>query len=181
MHCIQCGTQNSDSMRFCTRCGYNLDNLTQMLMRQGSDEGSDQDSSWSSGHISLLLCMAGVVTVVGLLAVFITIGALATNATKIPDHDLPGLLVALAFGGLGGIALIDFLIFRTISSARASRKKNKEKKATTPARVQMPQKKAELPSPSIESFTSVVEHTTHRLPDYEAPQPIHKEPKHHTK
>jgi hypothetical protein len=177
MHCIQCGTQNSDSTRFCTRCGYNLENLTQMLMGQSGDDGSDHDSSWSSGHISLLLCMAGVITVVGLLAVFITIGALATNITKIPDHDLPGLLVALAFGGLGGISLIDFLIFRTISSAKASLRKNKK----TPNRIQIPLKKAELPSPSIESFTSVVEHTTHRLPEYEAPQPVHREPKHHTK
>src|SRR5882724_4460565 len=101
MHCIQCGIQNSDSTRYCTRCGYNLENLTQMLTGQTGDDGSDHDSSWSSGHISLLLCMAGVISVVGLLAVFITIGALATNITKIPDHDMPGVLIALAFGGLG--------------------------------------------------------------------------------
>src|SRR4051794_24581019 len=132
MHCIQCGTQNSDSTRFCTRCGYNLENLTQMLTGRIGDDRYDNDSSWSSGHISLLLCMAGVITVVGLLAVFITMGALATNVTKIPDHDMPGVLIALAFGGLGGIALIDFLIFRTISSAKTSRKKTKEQKNASP-------------------------------------------------
>jgi hypothetical protein len=124
--------------------------------------------------------MAGIISIVGLLAIFITIGVLATNVTKIPDHDLSGVLVALAFGGLGGIALIDFLIFRTISAAKTSRKKTRDNKTATPGRVQIPMKKAELPPPSVESFTSVVEHTTHRLPDYEGPQPVHKEPIHHT-
>jgi hypothetical protein len=94
---------------------------------------------------------------------------------------MPGVLIALAFGGLGGIALIDFLIFRTISSAKASRKKTREKKGMTTGRIPVPVKKAELPPQSVESFTSVVEHTTHRLPDYEAPQPVPREPKHHTK
>ena len=180
MHCIQCGTQNSDSTRFCTRCGYNLENLSQMLTRQGVDD-SENDSGWSPGHISLLLCIAGVISVVGLVAVFVTIGALATNITKIPDHELPGVLIALAFGGLGGIALIDFLIFRTISAAKASRKKTREKKNIATGRIQPPLKKPELSPQSVESFTSVVEHTTHRLPDYEAPQPVAREPKHHTK
>src|SRR5207244_8729774 len=124
------------------------------------------------------LLIAGFFAIIGLLTVFITIGVLATQPTKISDHDLAPMLFFLGAAGLASIVLVVGLLLRMISGPKnadgKSRKKKESKVLTAP-------KIAALPPQSVESFGSVIEQTTSRLPEYNPPQLVEKEVRRHTK
>ncbi|HZS48294.1 MAG TPA: zinc ribbon domain-containing protein [Blastocatellia bacterium] len=178
MLCIQCGTQNGDTTRFCTRCGLNLENLLELINREPLDDGPP--SIIGPKHAGLILVSVAFITIIGLLTVFITIGVLATQPSRISDHDLAPMLVFLGIGGLAGICLIVKMLLSMVSSAKSAGNRIKDKKKTQ-NRVLPITKNAALPPQSVESFGSVIEHTTRNLPDYDPPQVVREEPRHHTK
>jgi len=130
-------------------------------------------------HAGLILVSVALISIIGLLTVFIGIGVLATQPSRISDHDLAPMLFFLGAAGLATICIIVGMLLRMLRPLRSQvtveeAKKQKNKYLRAP-------QKAELPPQSVESVASVIEHTTHRLPDYDPPKVAQKEPQRHTK
>src|SRR5215472_2787995 len=95
MLCIQCGTQNSDATRYCTRCGSNLETLALLLNRDSFEDDSKPVPILGPKHAGLILVSVALISIIGLLTVFIGIGVLATAPSRISDHDLAPMLFFL--------------------------------------------------------------------------------------
>lgn len=178
MLCIQCGTQNPDSTRFCTRCGANLGNLLQLMNAEDEENDSAFQGLIGPRHVSLILIISALVSIVGLVGIFILIGVLASEPTRINEHDLAPMLFFTGIGGLASICIIVKLLLGMIPKGKPASKKLSEKKKS---KAQPAVKIGVLPPQSVESFTSVVEHTTARLPEYGPPANPEGEPRRHTK
>src|SRR5215469_10071343 len=129
MLCIQCGTQNSDATRYCTRCGSNLETLALLLNRDASEDDDYKPAPiLGPKHAGLILVSVALITIIGLLTVFITIGVLATQPSRINDHDLAPMLFFLGAVGLAAVCLIVGMLLRMVSSARMPQTKAQETK-----------------------------------------------------
>jgi hypothetical protein len=127
----------------------------------------------------LILVSVALISIIGLLTVFIAIGVLATAPSRISDHDLAPMLFFLGAAGLAAVCLIVAMLLRMVrplttplTAEEARKQRNKYLRI---------REKPELPPQSVESVASVIEHTTHRLPDYDPPKVAQKEPQRHTK
>jgi hypothetical protein len=175
MHCPQCGQQQvSDVIRFCSRCGFPLEGVTQVLANGGmlpfysaetvSTEISPRRKGVKQGGLLFLL------------------GVLAVPALGVlygwTDINVFGFLCALAavFFFIGGpLRVLYAALFE--EGAKRSYVSNSYLPPATPAQMRVPMRNSALPPPAVNSApgwrrrdtgelvrpASVTEHTTRLL------------------
>lgn len=167
MFCIDCGTQNLESTRYCSRCGSNLEvlrtALTQPLMQEST-------SLVGPRHVGAILTVTALIGIVGFCAVFGSIIALSDILSpRIGGGIVPVILFAGGFGVFGLVMIIRMLL-GLLNGAKGP--------GSVPAvaqRLAPPQQNAALPPAAFrQPVPSVVEHTTARLGNY-APPPDERE------
>ncbi|HQR40534.1 MAG TPA: zinc ribbon domain-containing protein [Blastocatellia bacterium] len=168
MHCIDCGTQNLETTRYCSRCGANLEVLRQALT---SNLSSGPLTMIGPKHVGLILVMSGLVGLGGVTVVFLGLTILANIlGTSLGGGILP-LLLFLGIVGIGGVVLVVMSLLKMLRAGQSA------KNATPPVIQQMmldaPGRSAVLPPANSyrQGIPSVVEHTTANLPNYAPPPP----------
>lgn len=170
MLCIQCGIQNANNVSYCTTCGANLDAVrTALAQIETAASKPLVQSAINERHTSLILVCATFVGIVGFMGLIAAILTLARSTSRIPDSDIAPLLMAIAFFGLAGLFLIIRSMLRLIPTVPVTMPKPAPPQQR---RVMAPQEPEVLPAASrpAEPYTSVVEHTTSRLPEYARPR-----------
>lgn len=164
MHCIDCGTQNLDTTRYCSRCGANLEVLRTALTQP---LGQDTSSLIGPRHVGGVLSVVAIIGVVGFVTIFGAVLALSDIlAPQIGGAIVPVIFFAAGFGVFGLVMIIRMLL-GLLSGRKGS---PLAPSAMTSAAVSSPAQQAALPAPSYRHpVGSVVEHTTSRLGDYASP------------
>src|SRR4051812_37741254 len=98
MHCVDCGTQNLDSTRYCKSCGANLEVVRQALTQNLS---SGPATMIGPRHVGLILMLA---TFGGIFGLGIVFGFIVSLARAIGPSLGNGLLPLLMLLGLFGVA-----------------------------------------------------------------------------
>jgi hypothetical protein len=150
MYCIQCGTLNSETVRYCTRCGSNLADVL------GEGETQPVLSNRAAG---LVLVFAPAVALLVMLAVFIIGGLiLSDNAGKADFEKIAVFVTMLGLGTLSAICFVLWHLMQFLNRNRAGVSRQKQ-------RYLAPAEPRESLTPAREPV-SVVEHTTSRLPEH---------------
>ena len=168
MHCIDCGTQNLDTTRYCQRCGANLEVLRQALT---SNLQSGPLSLIGPKHVGLILTMASLVALGGTTVVFLALTILANILGSSLGGGIFPLLFLLGVVGIGGVVIVVSSLLKMLRQGQAAKQQ-----AAMPVVQQMvldtPARSAVLPPPAYrQGIPSVVEHTTANLPNYAPPPP----------
>lgn len=164
MHCVNCGTQNLDTTRYCKSCGANLEVLRQALTQNLS---SGATSMIGPKHVGLILVLSGLTAIGGFGALFGCLVALAAViGPSLGDKVLP-LLFLLGAMGIAGVTYVVASMLRMLKTAGAE--KTKKPPVSVAHAVLEPGTGHVLPP--FREPVSVVEHTTARLGDYAAPPP----------
>ena len=162
MYCIDCGTQNLDSTRYCSRCGLNLEGLCAALTQPLTQEST---SLIGQRHVGAILAVTALIGIVGFCAVFGSIIALSDILSpRIGGGIVPVILFAGGFGVFGLVMIIRMLL-GLLNGAKAA-------VPTGPLAARLaapPQQVALPPSAFRQPVPSVVEHTTARLGNYAPP------------
>ncbi|MBK6425379.1 MAG: zinc ribbon domain-containing protein [Blastocatellia bacterium] len=167
MYCIDCGTQNLETTRYCSRCGSNLEVLRSALTQPLTQEST---SLIGPRHVGAILAVTAIIGVVGFAAIFGAIIALSDIlGPRIGGGIVPVILFA---GGIGvfGLVMIIRMLLGLLNGAKGAASAH-----AAPARLAAPPQHAALPPPAFrQPVGSVVEHTTARLANY-APPPDERE------
>jgi zinc ribbon protein len=165
MHCVNCGTQNLETTRYCKSCGANLEVLRQALTQNLS---SGPLSLVGPKHVGAILFLSTVIGLGGLGIVFGCLVALANSIGASLGKDLLPLLLMLGMAGVAGICIIVVSLLRTLRGAASARR------AAPPIPVAQAVLEPAVQNPALPSYrepVSVVEHTTARLGNYAPPEP----------
>jgi hypothetical protein len=163
MHCIQCGTQNNETTRYCNRCGANLEALRQAI---ASPIAPEPPAAIGPRHTSLILILSAIVAIAGFGMVFGMLATMATAPTRVPEGDIIGLMIFMTLAGIAGTCFVVWLLMRLLTRPTAGPAAAEPAK---PAALRGAQSPA-LPPARVEPITpSVVEHTTARLAEYAPP------------
>lgn len=95
MFCTQCGTQNDDTNRFCTRCGQSLTPISQA----DRAEPVQRPSQVVSAHVtpgSLIAVVASAIALIGFFLPWVSAACSNTQWEWIELHDETGLALAMA-------------------------------------------------------------------------------------
>lgn len=150
MFCPQCGTDNLTNLKFCTRCGTNLDVLSRAMTSPPPVTATQ--SLITRDHVKALLWTIALVTVLGLGTLT---GLLVALAATLRNDDLVGILGMFGFASITTIVVfLVRLLGRKIEAPVGEHTAAASEK-------QVFANPAYLP-PS--SMGSVVESTTSRLP-----------------
>jgi hypothetical protein len=165
MHCVNCGTQNLETTRYCKSCGANLELLRQALTQNLS---SGPLSLIGPKHVGAILALSTIIGLGGLGIVFGCIVGLAKTIGASLGNDLLPLLLMLGMVGVAGICIIVVSLLRTL------RVPQPKSQATPPIPVVQavlePPTQSHLLSSYREPVSSVVENTTSRLGNYAPPE-----------
>lgn len=164
MHCVDCGTQNLDSTRYCKSCGANLEVVRQALTQNHS---SAPVSLVGPKHVGLILILATFAGIFGMGIVFGFIVTLAKTIGAALGNGLLPLLMILGLFGVTGVCLIVLSLLRMLRVPAAPKHTGPLSPVVNAALDAPPQGHA-LPS-YREGVPSVVEHTTARLANYAPP------------
>jgi hypothetical protein len=164
MHCVDCGTQNLDSTRYCKSCGANLEVVRQALTQSLS---TGPVTMIGPRHVGLILMLATFGGIFGLGIVFGFIVSLARAIGPSLGNGLLPLLMLLGLFGVAGVCIIVLSLLRMLRIP-AARQTGPLPPAANAALDAPPQGQA-LPS-YREGVPSVVEHTTARLANYAPPE-----------
>ena len=170
MLCIQCGTQNANHVSYCTTCGANLDAVrTALAQIETAASKPLVKSAINERHTSLILVCSTFVGMVGFTGLIFAIVTLAVSTSRIPDGDIAPVLMSIALFGVVGLFLIIRSMLRLIPTVPVTMP---QPSPPQQRRVTAPQEPEALPAASrpAEPYTSVVEHTTSRLPEYAPPR-----------
>lgn len=150
MYCPSCGSENAQGLRYCKRCGANLD----------SNTGAPK--KFPLALTLAFLALIGFVLSVGLVAPFAAISETAGRGVSV-DSLMP-ILVIIPLVAFGVIWLLVWLLLRLIKIYQQSGGPTqiKEDKQASP-RDYMPARIAAPP----ESMGSVTEHTTRNFDSIE--------------
>lgn len=163
MHCVNCGTQNLETTRYCKSCGANLEVLRQALTQNLS---SGPVSLIGPRHVWLILVMSAILGISGLGIVFGSVVALA----RVIGPTLGGALLPLLFLvtgiGVGGICIIVTSLLRMLKTS--ARQPQQFQSAPVAQAVLEPRPQSHA-LPGHREPVSVVEHTTARLANYAPP------------
>ena len=162
MHCVNCGTQNLETTRYCKSCGANLEVLRQALTQNLS---TGPLTMIGPKHVGLILMLAGFGGVGGLAVVFSGLVALSIAIGPSMGNARLPLLLLLGVSGVFGVCYIVSSMMKMLKSAPGS---------STP-RPPVPMATLEPPVagqalPPFRQPVSVVEHTTARLGQYAKPE-----------
>jgi hypothetical protein len=169
--CLQCGTPNSDTVSYCTKCGANLQVIKSALLGPPPAPPPAVSSRFYTTVLvlSALVAIFGIPTIIGGIIAIIAV----SREAGLTPHDVLPLLAFLALLGFGGVVAIIWLLLRSVSSRQVSSEPARPQ--ATPAQPQRPQLQAParyvsspLP-PQMDVVPSVTEHTTAHLPDYIPP------------
>ncbi len=162
MYCIDCGTQNLDTTRYCSRCGANLEILRTALTQPLTQEST---SLIGPRHVGGILTVTAIIGVVGFAAIFGAIIALSDILSpRIGGGIVPVILFAGGFGVFGLVMIIRMLL-GLLNGAKSG-----VPGAIVAPRLPAPPQQAALPPPAFrQPVPSVVEHTTARLANYAPP------------
>lgn len=153
MFCPQCGADNATNLKFCTRCGMNLEALSRAMTNPQNQD--TMQSAISPDHVRYLLRAIVAIVVGGIGALGGIVVALLAMVNN-PDE-------AFLFGvfGLVTITIIAILLVRLLGRKIAVPEADR-----APATADKPAftNPAYLPPPSV---GSVVESSTSRLPAQE--------------
>ena len=163
MHCVDCGTQNLDSTRYCKSCGANLEVVRQALTQNLS---SGPVSLIGPKHVGLILLLS---TFGGIFGLGIVFGFLVSLSKSIGASLGNGLLPLLMILGLFGVTGVCIIVLSLLRMLRVPVPKQTGPLApVVAAALDAPPQGRELPS-YREGVPSVVEHTTARLANYAPP------------
>ncbi len=154
MYCSECGTENTQGLNYCTRCGANLNPYQ-----------SPSIPAWLTIAFLLLI---GLVTLSGLGLPIIALTELGKRGFP------PDMLKDIAAGGLAVTVAIDamliWLFLHLIKLQKPPKQKPvKQKKFVTSDQIQQ-----QIPAPPV-SISSVTEHTTRNFEALPTNEPYRKE------
>lgn len=152
MYCPQCGADNVPNLKFCKRCGTNLDVVSYSL--GATPEQLFAQPLIGPEHVKTILWVIGLIVVggLGMLA-----GLLVSLAKLLPPNRADDAVGMLGFFGFASLTLIVLFLLRLLSRKGAVRKERVTSPAADRAGVT---NAAYLPPAAI---ASVVEPTTSRL------------------
>ncbi|MGB5038387.1 MAG: zinc ribbon domain-containing protein, partial [Blastocatellia bacterium] len=108
MYCIDCGTQNLETTRYCSRCGSNLEVLRSALTQPLTQEST---SLIGPRHVGAILAVTAIIGVVGFAAIFGAIIALSDIlGPRIGGGIVPVILFAGGIGVFGLVMIIRMLL-----------------------------------------------------------------------
>jgi hypothetical protein len=167
MHCVNCGTENLATTRYCKSCGANLEVLRQALTQNVS---AGTTSLVGPKHVGAILGLAALVGLGGLGIVFGCLVALSISIGSAFGEDILPLLLILAAIGVAGVCVIVVSLLRMLRGGAPAKPARQEPPVPVAHAVLegAPQSRV-LPS-FREPASSVVEHTTARLGEYAAPE-----------
>lgn len=164
MYCIECGMQNPDHTRYCSRCGVNLETLRRAATGHLLPPVT---SPLNSRHVGLILTLSALLGFGSLLILFACIVAVA-SASMVERNQLAPVAVVLGALATGGSVFVISRLLKMISQAGPARV---DEPAVAPRAIPAPPVSEPLPqSVRPERVPSVVEHTTHNLPQYVPPR-----------
>jgi hypothetical protein len=173
MYCIKCGSQNTETTRYCNRCGTNLEELREVATH-GLPPPTTSTPVLGPSHVWFILLATVALAIVGLGTVFGCLIALANSPLAGTSSLAPTLLLL----GLGGVSATAFMVSRMVRLMTSASQRAALQQGSPPAPRIAAQPDVALPEPPhLEPVASVVEHTTSRLPDY-APPPREGPPRH---
>jgi hypothetical protein len=161
MHCVDCGTQNLDTTRYCKSCGANLEMLRLALTQNLTGATA---SMIGPKHVGLILTLSTLVGVGGLAIVFAGLVALSIAVGPSLGGGRIPLLLLLGIAGVAGVCFIVASLMHMLRTTPAPA-------ASHPIPVPTPMLESP-PSQKLPPFrqpVSVVEHTTARLGQYSSP------------
>ena len=164
MHCVNCGTQNLETTRYCKSCGANLEVLRQALTQNVT---GGPHSLVGPSHVGAILVMTAFMGLGGLAIVFGCLVALAKTIGPTLGNGLLPLLLMLGAVGVGGVVLIVTTLLRMLN-VPAPKPGTGASGPIAPAAFE-PVAERGLPE-FREPVSSVVENTTSRLGKYEEPR-----------
>jgi hypothetical protein len=170
MYCIDCGTQNLDTTRYCKSCGADLAAIRTALVQPVTTANG---TLVSQRHVVLVLILSGFVGVAGLGIVFFALAVLANIlSTELGGGVFPLVLLLGAMGIFG----VCFIVSNLLKMLRTTGIVPIQQPATGPLpQVRQPETPRQLNSTHFrQGVPSVVEHTTSRLGEY-APPPREEE------
>jgi hypothetical protein len=165
MHCVNCGTQNLETTRYCKSCGANLEVLRQALTQNLS---SGPLSLIGPKHVGAILALSTLIGLGGLGIVFGSLVALSIAIGPTLGGALLPLLFLLGAIGVGGVCIIVTALLRSLRTGAPAKPAGPPVPVVQAVLEPAPQSQA-LPS-FREPVGSVVEHTTARLANYTPPE-----------
>jgi len=163
MHCVNCGTQNLETTRYCKSCGANLEVLRQALTQKASTGAL---SLIGPRHVGAILALSALLGLGGLGIVF---GCLVALSISIGPSLGNGLLPLLLFLGAVGVTGVCFIVGSLLRMLKTPSPSNASGPPIVQALIEGNASSRALPD-YHEPVSSVVEHTTSRLPSYAPPQ-----------
>ena len=163
MHCVNCGTQNLETTRYCKSCGANLEVLRQALTQNLTGAAV---SMIGPKHVGLILTLSSLIGIGGLAIVFAGLVALSIAVGPSLGGGRIPLLLLLGVAGVAGVCFIVSSLMRMLKTAPAPAPRYPI--PAVPPLLESPAISQPLP-PFRDPIGSVVEHTTARLGQYSAP------------
>ena len=165
MHCVNCGTQNLETTRYCKSCGANLEVLRQALTQSLT---SAPLTMIGPKHVGLILMLSALTGIGGLAIVFAGLVALSIAlGPSLGGARLP-LLLLLGGSGVFGVCFMVSTLMRMLKVAPAPPQPVRPV-PVVPGVLEAPSANHALPS-FRDPVGSVVEHTTARLGQYARPE-----------
>jgi hypothetical protein len=154
MYCPHCGTESTQGLNYCNRCGGNLSMLTTSAT-QGSQPVVSTGKVWAAGTTTMLLVLMGL-------------GLLLTGIGELSRSGLPpDVLKAVIFSStmllLGGIVFLGWLWTRILALPRRSDEAPRMQAHSSHTNELGPARASALPEARINPASSVTEHTTRTL------------------
>lgn len=172
MYCITCGTNNTETTRFCTRCGANLETLRQSM--SGPLSQPPQQFQLTPGQLLGVLIISGIVALGALGLVFGVFGPLIMRNPNAADSPIP---VILAMGAFATLGFYFRMVYKLVAGGhiRQSHQDQQPPQQTEPRRAGYQTGPQQALPPGVQAVPiappSVVEHTTAHLPKYAPPEP----------
>jgi hypothetical protein len=164
MHCVNCGTQNLETTRYCKSCGANLEVLRQALTQTLP---SGPLTMIGPKHVGLILMLSTLIGIAGFGIVFGCLVALSISIGPTLGGGLFPLLLLLGASGVFGVCFVVSSMMKMLKHAPGSAR-SMPQTPVVPAALDAPPASQVLP-PYRQPVGSVVEHTTARLGQYAQP------------
>jgi hypothetical protein len=154
MYCYGCGTNNNDTVRYCTQCGENLEQVRTSLA--GLPQAQPPQPILNSRHVGLIIAGTACLGIVGFAILCGAVTAIVLNS----PHEGQAIAGFLALFGFAGLCFMVSRLTRLLSLAGAAPQQPVQESPIVRqlASGKLPRFSHRLPPPSV------TEHTTATLP-----------------
>jgi hypothetical protein len=152
MYCPHCGTESTQGLNYCNRCGGNLGSLATSAAQEVVRPAISTGTAWAVGSTTILLVLVGLA---------IILGAMSDLVHNIPADAVAFIMICGSMTLLGSVFMLTRFWTRMLAGARQSGLAEARRTAASelgPARVG-----ALLPDTPPPPASSVTEHTTRTL------------------